>query len=275
MSPPCSTTAPRATGRSSCASTRSTPGLTLDDLAAVVKPGLDGMLIPKANGAEDIARFGHYLDALETEGRHGARARSSSRSSRPRPREAMFALGHLCARPSAPRRADLGRARISPPRIGATDNRETRRRLDRALPDGARRNACSPPPPPRPTPIDTHPRRFPRSRRSRARLPALAARRLSRPHGDPPGSGRDHQPLLHARPKPKSPTRGASSTPSPPSRRRRLGHRRQDGRHSASQGRAQDARFASTDRENGHDASRDPCRPKTSATRSARASAPS
>ncbi len=41
-------------------------GLTLDDLAAVVKPGLDGVLIPKANGAEDIVRFSHYLDAFET-----------------------------------------------------------------------------------------------------------------------------------------------------------------------------------------------------------------
>ena len=40
--------------------------LTLDDLAAVVKPGLDGILVPKANGAEDVIRFGHYLDALET-----------------------------------------------------------------------------------------------------------------------------------------------------------------------------------------------------------------
>jgi citrate lyase subunit beta/citryl-CoA lyase len=41
-------------------------GLTLDDLAAVVKPGLDGVLIPKADGGADIARIGHYLDALET-----------------------------------------------------------------------------------------------------------------------------------------------------------------------------------------------------------------
>jgi citrate lyase subunit beta/citryl-CoA lyase len=40
-------------------------GLTLEDLAAVVKPGLDALLIPKANGGEDIARFGYYLDALE------------------------------------------------------------------------------------------------------------------------------------------------------------------------------------------------------------------
>lgn len=40
-------------------------GLTLSDLAAVVKPGLDGILVPKANGAADIVRLGHYLDALE------------------------------------------------------------------------------------------------------------------------------------------------------------------------------------------------------------------
>lgn len=40
-------------------------GLTLADLAAVVKPGLDGVLVPKADGAADIVRIGHYLDALE------------------------------------------------------------------------------------------------------------------------------------------------------------------------------------------------------------------
>jgi citrate lyase subunit beta/citryl-CoA lyase len=40
-------------------------GLTLADLAAVVKPKLNGILIPKANGAADVERIGHYLDALE------------------------------------------------------------------------------------------------------------------------------------------------------------------------------------------------------------------
>ena len=40
-------------------------GLTHDDLAAVVKPGLDGLLIPKADGASDIARIGAMLDELE------------------------------------------------------------------------------------------------------------------------------------------------------------------------------------------------------------------
>lgn len=40
-------------------------GLTLEDLAAIVKPGLDALLIPKTNGATDLERIGHYLDALE------------------------------------------------------------------------------------------------------------------------------------------------------------------------------------------------------------------
>jgi citrate lyase subunit beta/citryl-CoA lyase len=40
-------------------------GMTLDDLAAVVMPGLDGIVLPKANGAGDVVRLGHCLDALE------------------------------------------------------------------------------------------------------------------------------------------------------------------------------------------------------------------
>ena len=40
-------------------------GLTLADLAAVVRPGLAGILVPKANGGHDIERIGHYLSALE------------------------------------------------------------------------------------------------------------------------------------------------------------------------------------------------------------------
>ena len=39
--------------------------MTFEDLAAVVKPGLDGLLIPKANGAADIARISEELDQLE------------------------------------------------------------------------------------------------------------------------------------------------------------------------------------------------------------------
>jgi citrate lyase subunit beta / citryl-CoA lyase len=40
-------------------------GLTLADLAAVVRPGLDGILIPKVNGIEDIELISHYVDVLE------------------------------------------------------------------------------------------------------------------------------------------------------------------------------------------------------------------
>jgi citrate lyase subunit beta/citryl-CoA lyase len=40
-------------------------GLALDDLAAAVKPGADALLISKVNGAADLERIGHGLDALE------------------------------------------------------------------------------------------------------------------------------------------------------------------------------------------------------------------
>src|SRR6201987_4926321 len=40
-------------------------GLTLEDLAAVVRPGLDGILIPKVNGIEDVDLIAHYVDVLE------------------------------------------------------------------------------------------------------------------------------------------------------------------------------------------------------------------
>src|SRR5438876_10039320 len=40
-------------------------GLTLGDLAAVVRPGLDGILIPKVNGMQDIELISNYVDVLE------------------------------------------------------------------------------------------------------------------------------------------------------------------------------------------------------------------
>ena len=39
--------------------------MTLDDLAAVVAPGLVGIVLPKANDAQDVSRLAHYLDAFE------------------------------------------------------------------------------------------------------------------------------------------------------------------------------------------------------------------
>src|ERR1700752_5294291 len=40
-------------------------GLTLQDLAGIVRPGLDGILIPKVNGIEDVDLVSHYVDVLE------------------------------------------------------------------------------------------------------------------------------------------------------------------------------------------------------------------
>lgn len=40
-------------------------GLTADDLAAVVRPGLAGILVPKANGAHDVATIAGMIDPLE------------------------------------------------------------------------------------------------------------------------------------------------------------------------------------------------------------------
>ena len=100
----------------------SRPGLTLDDLAAVVKPGLDALLIPKTNGAADLERIGHYLDALE------ARACMPPGSVKlasltTETAKSMFALGSYA--PGHPRfiavtwgAEDLSAA------LGATDNKE-------------------------------------------------------------------------------------------------------------------------------------------------------
>jgi citrate lyase subunit beta/citryl-CoA lyase len=40
-------------------------GLTLEDLAVIVRPGLDGILIPKVNGTKDIELISNYVDVLE------------------------------------------------------------------------------------------------------------------------------------------------------------------------------------------------------------------
>ncbi|MGI4800855.1 MAG: HpcH/HpaI aldolase/citrate lyase family protein [Janthinobacterium lividum] len=36
------------------------------DLAGIVRPGLAGIMIPKIDGAADVARLGHYLDLMES-----------------------------------------------------------------------------------------------------------------------------------------------------------------------------------------------------------------
>ena len=101
-------------------------GLTLDDLCAVVKPGLDALLIPKANGAADIERIGHYLDALEAKaGMAPGTVKLAIVATETA--KAMFALGSYA--PAHPRLVGLtwGAEDLSAA-LGATDNKE---------PDGA------------------------------------------------------------------------------------------------------------------------------------------
>lgn len=40
-------------------------GLAEDDLKAVVRPGVDGIVLPKANGGQDVARLSDMIDLLE------------------------------------------------------------------------------------------------------------------------------------------------------------------------------------------------------------------
>lgn len=96
--------------------------LTETDLAAVVKPGLDGVLIPKANGAADIVRIGEILDRLEASAGMAAGTVRIAVVATETP-AAMFALGSYA--PSHPRLVgmtwgaeDLAAA------IGATANKE-------------------------------------------------------------------------------------------------------------------------------------------------------
>jgi citrate lyase subunit beta / citryl-CoA lyase len=97
-------------------------GLALDDLAAVVKPGLDALLIPKVDGAADLERIGHYLDALEAKAgmAWGSVKLASVATETPK---AMFALGSYA--PAHPRLIALtwGAEDLSAA-LGATDNKE-------------------------------------------------------------------------------------------------------------------------------------------------------
>lgn len=97
-------------------------GLTLTDLAAVVKPGLDGVLVPKADGAHDIERIGHYLDALEQKAGMPVGTVRIAVVATETP-AAMFALGSYA--PAHPRLAGLTwGAEDLAAAIGATGNKE-------------------------------------------------------------------------------------------------------------------------------------------------------
>ena len=97
-------------------------GLTLDDLAAVVGRGLHGIVLPKADGAHDVSRLAHHLDALEAKAGVAPGQVKILVVATETP-AAMFNLGSYA--PAHPRLAgltwgaeDLGAA------IGATANKE-------------------------------------------------------------------------------------------------------------------------------------------------------
>jgi citrate lyase subunit beta/citryl-CoA lyase len=97
-------------------------GLTLDDLVAVTQPGLDAIMVPKANGGEDILRFGHYLDALEAKAGMAPLSVKLAVVATETPR-AMFHLGSYA--PAHPRLVALTwGAEDLAAALGATDNRE-------------------------------------------------------------------------------------------------------------------------------------------------------
>lgn len=43
-------------------------GMTLEDMAAVIPHGPDGIMLPKCNGPQDVVQASHYLDAFEQVG---------------------------------------------------------------------------------------------------------------------------------------------------------------------------------------------------------------
>ena len=97
-------------------------GLTLDDLAAVVKPGLDALLIPKASGAADLEHIGGRLDALEAAAgiRQGAVKLACVATETPK---AMFGLASYATPPARLIALTWGAEDLAAA-LGATDNKE-------------------------------------------------------------------------------------------------------------------------------------------------------
>ena len=101
-------------------------GLTLDDLAAVVKPGLDALLIPKVNGAADLERIGCYLDALEAKAGMASGLVGLAIVATETPK-AMFALGSYA--PAHPRLIALTLGRGGPLGGARRDRQQGARRV--------------------------------------------------------------------------------------------------------------------------------------------------
>lgn len=96
--------------------------MAADDLAAVVQPGLAGILLPKSNGGQDLARLGEMIDSLEAAAAMPRYSVQIMVVATETPR-AMFDLGSYV--PPHPRLAALTwGAEDLAAAIGATDNKE-------------------------------------------------------------------------------------------------------------------------------------------------------
>lgn len=97
-------------------------GMTADDLAAVVRPGLAGVLVPKANGAQDVATIATMIDELEAKAGIASGTVKIMVVATETP-QAMFALGSYT--PPHPRLIGLTwGAEDLAAAIGATGNKE-------------------------------------------------------------------------------------------------------------------------------------------------------
>ncbi len=97
-------------------------GMTADDLVAVVRPGLAGILVPKANGAQDVATVAAMIDGLEAEAGIAPGTVKIMVVATETP-QAMFALGSYT--PPHPRLIGLTwGAEDLAAAIGATGNKE-------------------------------------------------------------------------------------------------------------------------------------------------------
>ena len=96
--------------------------MAADDLAAVVQPGLAGILLPKSNGGQDLARLGEMIDSLEAAAAMPRYSVQIMVVATETPR-AMFDLGSYV--PPHPRLAALTwGAEDLAAALGATDNKE-------------------------------------------------------------------------------------------------------------------------------------------------------
>jgi citrate lyase subunit beta/citryl-CoA lyase len=162
----------------------------IDDLAAVVRGGPRGIMVPKTDGPEDIVRLGHYLDALEARDGIGTPIRIlpvATETAR-----APFGLGRFGTRRCRALRPDLGAEDLSTA-IGASSQPRRDRRLSRSPSAWCARSACLAARAAGVEPVDTLFVNFRDPEGLRADCVRAAQEGFTGRYRDPSGPGRDHQ----------------------------------------------------------------------------------